>query len=47
VYSNNPRINDDALDVVAASLKEYGFRQPIVVDAEEGRCYNVSRAFAG
>ncbi len=33
-YPGNPRINDDAVDAVAASLKEYGFRQPIVVDAE-------------
>ena len=31
-YPNNPRINDDAVDSVAASIKEYGFRQPIVVD---------------
>ena len=33
-YPGNPRINDDAVDAVAASLKEFGFRQPIVVDAE-------------
>jgi ParB-like chromosome segregation protein Spo0J len=33
-YSNNPRINDEAVDAVAASLREFGFRQPIVVDAE-------------
>ncbi len=33
-YEANPRINDDAVDAVAASLKEFGFRQPIVVDAE-------------
>jgi len=33
-YERNPRINDKAVDAVAASLKEYGFRQPIVVDAE-------------
>ncbi len=33
-YPGNPRVNDDAVDTVAASLKEYGFRQPIVVDAE-------------
>ena len=31
-YENNPRINDDAVDTVAASLREFGFRQPIVVD---------------
>jgi len=32
-YEGNPRINDDAVDAVAASLTEFGFRQPIVVDA--------------
>ena len=31
-YPNNPRINDDAVETVAASIKEFGFRQPIVVD---------------
>lgn len=33
-YPGNPRVNDDAVDAVAASLKEFGFRQPIVIDAE-------------
>jgi DNA modification methylase len=33
-YERNPRINDNAVDAVAASLKEFGFRQPIVVDAD-------------
>ena len=33
-YAKNPRKNDAAVDKVAASLKEFGFRQPIVVDAE-------------
>ena len=32
-YEQNPRINDQAVDAVAASLKEYGWRQPIVVDS--------------
>ena len=31
-YDNNPRQNDAGVDAVAASLKAYGFRQPIVVD---------------
>ena len=31
-YEKNPRINDSAVDAVAASLKEFGFRQPIVID---------------
>ena len=33
-YPGNPRINKDAVDKVAASLQEFGFRQPIVVDAD-------------
>jgi ParB-like chromosome segregation protein Spo0J len=33
-YDQNPRINDAAVDAVAASIKEFGFRQPIVVDEE-------------
>ncbi|MCA9295362.1 MAG: ParB N-terminal domain-containing protein, partial [Phycisphaerales bacterium] len=31
-YANNPRVNDSAVDAVANSLKEFGFRQPIVID---------------
>lgn len=31
-YKNNPRKNDGAVDAVATSIKEFGFRQPIVVD---------------
>ena len=33
-YPNNPRINDGAVDAVAASIRQFGFRQPIVVDTE-------------
>jgi hypothetical protein len=33
-YARNPRKNDSAVDKVAASLKEFGWRQPIVVDAD-------------
>lgn len=33
-YEQNPRINDDAVAAVAASIAEFGFRQPIVVDSE-------------
>ncbi|NLK42723.1 MAG: ParB N-terminal domain-containing protein [Planctomycetes bacterium] len=33
-YEKNPRQNDDAVDAVAASLKEFGFRSPIVVDGD-------------
>ncbi|HEY4313616.1 MAG TPA: DNA modification methylase [Pirellulales bacterium] len=33
-YPSNPRLNDDAVDAVAASIRAFGFRQPIVVDSE-------------
>lgn len=31
-YENNPRINDNAVEAVAASIKEFGFKVPIIVD---------------
>lgn len=42
-YANNPRLNDNAVDAVAASIKEFGFKVPIVVsgarfDCEDGTC---------
>ncbi len=33
-YENNPRQNDAAVDAIAASIKQFGFYQPIVIDAE-------------
>ncbi len=33
-YYRNPRVNDSAVDAVAASLREFGWRQPIVVDSD-------------
>lgn len=33
-YENNPRLNDGAVDAVAASIKEFGFKVPIVVDSD-------------
>src|SRR5262245_54293975 len=33
-YQSNPRVNDRAVDAVAVSIKEFGFRQPIVVDEQ-------------
>ncbi|MCG3122054.1 MAG: hypothetical protein GIKADHBN_00430 [Phycisphaerales bacterium] len=33
-YDHNPRRNDGAVEAVANSIREYGFRQPIVVDAD-------------
>jgi hypothetical protein len=32
-YINNPRVNEQTVQKVAASIKEFGFRQPIVVDS--------------
>lgn len=31
-YDKNPRINDQAVDLVANSIREFGFKQPIVID---------------
>jgi DNA modification methylase len=33
-YENNPRLNDDAVTAVAESIRQFNFRQPIVVDTE-------------
>ena len=33
-YERNPRSNDGAVDAVAASIKEFGWQQPIVVDKD-------------
>ncbi len=30
-YENNPRINDNAVDKVAASIKEFGFKCRIAI----------------
>ena len=32
-YENNPRKNDDAVAAVVASIKEFGFKVPIVIDS--------------
>lgn len=32
-YENNPRKNDDAVDKVALSISTFGFKVPIVIDA--------------
>jgi ParB-like chromosome segregation protein Spo0J len=33
-YPDNPRKNDPAVDMVAASIKEFGFKVPIVITSE-------------
>ena len=31
-YENNPRSNDEAVDYVAKSIEEFGFKVPIILD---------------
>ena len=31
-YEKNPRNNDNAIDAVASSISQFGFKNPIVVD---------------
>ncbi len=33
-YENNPRYNDNAVDAVAKSIKDFGFKVPIVIDKD-------------
>ena len=33
-YPNNPRANDQAVDAVAESIKQFGFKVPIVIDKD-------------
>ena len=33
-YQNNPRHNEQSVDKVAASIREFGFKQPIVIDKD-------------
>lgn len=35
VYENNPRKNDEAVPYVAASIKEFGFKVPIIIDKDK------------
>jgi DNA modification methylase len=45
-YARNPRKNDKAIAKVAASIKEFGFRQPLVVDRDMVVVVGHSRLFA-
>ena len=31
-YSKNPRKNEKTVDIVAKSIKEFGFKNPIILD---------------
>lgn len=33
-YDNNPRINDEAVEYVKNSIKEFGFKVPIIIDKD-------------
>jgi DNA modification methylase len=45
-YPNNPRINKHAIQAVAASIREFGWRQPIVVDEDGVIVVGHTRYFA-
>lgn len=32
-YANNPRHNDNAVGAVAESIREFGFKVPIIIDS--------------
>lgn len=32
-YKNNPRFNDEAVEAVANSIKQFGFKVPIIIDS--------------
>ena len=33
-YENNPRNNDMAVDAVAASIQQFGFKNPVIIDKD-------------
>lgn len=33
-YENNPRNNNEAIQYVANSIKEFGFKVPLVIDSD-------------
>lgn len=35
-YENNPRKNDNAVDYVANSIKEFGFKVPVIISSGGG-----------
>lgn len=45
-YENNPRKNSHAIEAIAASIREFGFRQPIVVDGDGTIIVGHTRYFA-
>lgn len=45
-YKNNPRDNINAVDKVAKSIEEFGWQQPIVIDAGGGNCSRAHSLFS-
>ena len=45
-YKNNPRINDNAIDAVSKSIKQFGFNSPILVDKDLNICAGHTRILA-
>ena len=33
-YENNPRLNDTAVDAVANSIRDFGFKNPVIIDKD-------------
>ncbi len=45
-YENNPRHNEETIKAVASSIKEFGFNQPLVLDAQHVIIVGHSRYYA-
>ena len=45
-YINNPRNNEQAIDKVAASIAEFGFNVPIVIDKKKHYYYRSYKTFS-
>ena len=45
-YDKNPRINENGVEAVASSIKEFGWQQPIVVDRDHVIIAGHTRYFA-
>jgi ParB family chromosome partitioning protein len=44
-YEKNPRKNDNAVEPVAESIKEFGFKVPIIVDKEYSEIVEIAREY--
>lgn len=45
-YENNPRVNDNAVILVANSIRDFGFRVPIIIDKDNVIVAGHTRALA-